>query len=148
MNLIKNKHDTPCSVDGCTSIYIYRKKDWLCQYHLNMEYFKKSNIQVKTWKTSSRKPIRKRSLKLQFKDRIYSRTRLEFLSLPENKICFIDGCGSLATTVEHTAGRIGEKYLDQKFWKPCCLEHNQELENNPEMSKKYQLSKIHGGKKI
>ena len=38
-------------------------------------------------------------------------------------------------------------YLDIRFWKPCCLAHNLELENNPELSKKYQLSKIHGGKK-
>lgn len=38
-------------------------------------------------------------------------------------------------------------FLDVRFWKPCCLEHNLELENNPELSKQYQLSKIHGGKK-
>ena len=38
-------------------------------------------------------------------------------------------------------------YLDERFWKPCCLAHNLELENNPELSKKYQLSKIHHGKK-
>ena len=148
MILIKNKHDTPCSVDGCDSIRIQRKKDWLCGYHLKMEYVNNSNKQVQIWKTSERKPIRKVSKKREIEGRIYSKTRVEFLSLPENQICFIDGCGSPATTIEHTAGRIGSMYLNQSFWKPCCLKHNLELENNPELSRKYQLSKIHGGKKI
>lgn len=78
----------------------------------------------------------------------YLKKRKEFLARPENQICFIGGCGKKATTIEHIKGRSGDLYLDEKFWRPCCLEHNLELENNPELSAKYQLSKIHDGKKI
>lgn len=75
---------------------------------------------------------------------IYSKDRKIFL---EGKICFIDGCNKPADTVEHTRGRVGSMYLNQEFWKPCCWDHNTELESNPELSKEYQLSKLHGGKK-
>ena len=85
--------------------------------------------------------------------------RKAFLNKPENKICFIEGCNKPANTVEHLRGRVGYAddwarenniplLLDQRYWAGCCLEHNLELENNPELSKKYQLSKIHGGQKI
>ena len=88
----------------------------------------------------------------------YKKKRIEFLSKPENSICFISGCNSRANTIEHTRGRVGYAddfarengitlYLDERFWKPCCLHHNQELENNPELSKAYQLSKLTGKKK-
>lgn len=79
---------------------------------------------------------------------IYKKKRIQFLNDPKNRICFIDGCNERATTVEHTKGRDGKFYLDETYWKPCCLDHNLELERNGEMSKKYQLSKIHDGKKI
>jgi len=89
--------------------------------------------------------IPRRSKKGQKQDRIYTARRIVFLK--ENPVCFIDGCKRKATTVEHTQGRVGKNYLDESTWKPCCLEHNLELETNPELSKKYQRSKIHGGKK-
>ena len=107
-----------------------------------------------------KKPINRVSKKQTPINAQYSVDRILYLSKQENKICFIDGCNKEATTVEHTRGR-GQGYfdkeaelkgvcktLDQRFWKPCCLDHNLELENNPELSKKYQLSKIHNGKKI
>ena len=89
---------------------------------------------------------------------IYEKVRIEVLS--EAKfVCFIEGCTNVANTIEHTAGRLGfydeqARYdnipllIDKRFLKACCLAHNGELENNPELSKKYQLSKIHGGKKL
>lgn len=77
----------------------------------------------------------------------YSVLRTEFLAKPENRICFIDGCNKKANTIEHRAGR-GINYLNVETWAGCCLEHNLELENNPELSKKYQLSKISGKEKI
>ena len=87
---------------------------------------------------------------------IFEHIQLEF---PENKKCFIEGCNSEANTIEHIMGRKGfadeyarenniSLYLDKRFWKPCCLKHNLELENNPELSKKYQLSKISGKPKL
>lgn len=78
----------------------------------------------------------------------YSVLRTEFLGKPENKICFIDGCNRKSNTIEHRAGRWGKNYLDTTTWAGCCSEHNIELENNPELAKKYQLSKIHGGSKL
>jgi hypothetical protein len=88
---------------------------------------------------------------------IYEKVRIEVLA--EAKfICFIDGCKNVANTIEHTAGRKGfyddwardnniSLLVDKRFLKACCLFHNGELESNPELSKQYQLSKIHGGKK-
>ena len=106
-----------------------------------------------------KKSIPKVSDKRKVENLKYLAQRIVFLGKKENKICFIDGCKREATTIEHSAGRIGfyddwardnnvSLYLDQRFWKPCCHAHNLELENNPELSKKYQLSKIHGGKKL
>ncbi len=95
-------------------------------------------------KLKSPKPIKKVSDKRKMEDIIYRSERIKFLSLPENRICFIEGCNKQATTIEHRAGRWGSNYLDTSTWAPCCLEHNLELENNPELSKKYQFSKITG----
>ncbi|WP_312394799.1 hypothetical protein [Chryseobacterium sp.] len=105
------------------------------------------------------KPIPKKSAKRKKEDPIYTRERLRFLAQPENLRCFIEGCNKSADTVEHTMGRKGfadqwardnniSLYLDVRFWKPCCNEHNLELERNPELSQKYQLSKISGNAKI
>jgi hypothetical protein len=78
----------------------------------------------------------------------YQVLRTEFLGKLENKICFIEGCNRESNTIEHKAGRWGKNYLDTTTWAGCCSEHNIELENNPELAKKYQLSKIHGGSKL
>ena len=105
---------------------------------------RKVNIKLK----SLYKPINKVSKKRKIENLKYSVLRTEFLGKKENQICFIDSCNKQATTIEHRAGRLGKNFLDTSTWGGCCLEHNLELENNPELSKKYQLSKIHGGKKL
>jgi len=92
-----------------------------------------------------RSKIKPRSKKREAENKVYLMLREKFLR--DNPVCFIEGCGKMANTVEHTAGR-GINYLKVSTWKPCCLEHNLELENNPAMSKKYQLSKIHGKQKL
>jgi hypothetical protein len=92
----------------------------------------------------AKKPLNPTSKKRGIEMVEYSKLRLIFLA--ENRICFIENCGKEATTIEHTEGR-GINYLNINTWKPCCLQHNLELENNPELSKKYQKSKIHGGQK-
>lgn len=90
-------------------------------------------------------------------NKVYEKIRIEVLVEAKFK-CFIDGCTNVANTIEHTAGRLGfydeqarfdniPLIIDKRFLKACCLHHNGELESNPELSKKYQLSKIHGGKK-
>lgn len=92
----------------------------------------------------------------------YGVNRKVYLAKAENKSCKIlsDKCTLKATTIEHTRGRgllFVDIYaaennipltLDQRFWLPSCLNCNLELENNGELSKKHQLSKIHGGKKF
>ena len=88
------------------------------------------------------------SAKRKVESKLYSELRAEFLSKPENQVCFIDGCYEPAETIEHLKGRWGTNYLDTTTWAACCLLHNLELETNSELSKKYQLSKIHGGKKL
>lgn len=114
------------------------------------------------WKKSEpkeKKPIPKFSKKREKENREYTIKRLKFLAQPENLRCFIDGCNKRADTIEHTMGRKGFAddwarennvilLLDVRFWKPCCNEHNLELERNPELSQKYQLSKITGKAKL
>lgn len=100
--------------------------------------------------------ISKQSDKRKVEQKEYSFARKEFLSLPENSECFIESCKRKANTIDHIMGREGyaDKWardngisllLDERYWRPCCLQHNLELENNSELSKKYHLSKIHGG---
>ena len=96
----------------------------------------------------SHKPIKKFSATRLREKPIYDRTRKKFLDHPDNQFCFIKGCGKTATTIEHIFGRRGNNYLDMSTWKPCCWEHNQELETNSELSAEYQMSKISGKKKL
>lgn len=110
-------------------------------------------------KQKVKKGIKKVSDKRQKENREYQKGRIVFLSLPENKKCFIDGCKRTANTIEHTKGRRGyaDKWardngitllMDKRFWKSCCVKHNLELESNVALSKEYQLSKLHEGKKL
>lgn len=114
------------------------------------------------WKKSEpkeKKLIPKFSKKREKENREYTIKRLQFLAQPENLRCFIDGCNKRADTIEHLRGRKGfaddwarenniSLFLDTRFWKPCCNEHNLELERNPELSRQYQLSKITGKEKL
>lgn len=124
-----------------------------CSYTCKARYSKKQD--KKPPKTP--KPIRKFSEKRTLINNSYKVIRIEVLT-EANFICFIDGCQNTANTIEHTAGRLGfydewardnniPLIIDKRFLKACCLYHNGELETNTELSKKYQLSKIHGGKK-
>lgn len=121
--------------------------------------WKCANENKKPAKIKQNKRIRQVSKKQAVINSKYTVQRVQFLGKTENKYCFIEGCNKLANTVEHTIGRgkgfFDEqaeannipKTLDERFWKPCCFDHNLELERNPELSKKYQLSKLHNGKK-
>ena len=135
---MKQKEFKECKVCG-TEFKMYRTTDKYCSGKCQMKD-KKPDLKLK----SLYKPIKQISEKRKLEDIIYKSERIKFLSLPENQICFIEGCNKQATTIEHRAGRWGSNYLDTNTWAPCCLEHNLELENNPELSKKYQFSKITG----
>lgn len=104
------------------------------------------------------KPPKPVSEKRKVENKSYSALRTDFLAKPENQICFIENCYNPAETIEHLRGHKGyfdqwsrdnkiTLHIDIRFWAPCCLEHNLELERNSELSHKYQLSKIHNGKK-
>lgn len=120
--------------DSCVYINVAQKCFLKCQIRIDNSKKVKAPTRIKQV-----------SEKRKLEDIEYKRLRLEFLSKPENKICFIDGCNKSSNTIEHRAGRWGKNYLDVSMWAGCCSEHNIELENNPELAKKYQLSKIHGG---
>jgi len=136
----------------------YSSVEMFCRHICAIEHERKKERKKNPALKRSAKPIKKRSEKRAKQERTYSVDRKEFLSRPENKFCFIEGCGQLATTVEHRRGRVGyaDKWaftnnipllLDSRFWAGCCWHHNLQLENDPKLSKKYQFSKIHGGRK-
>lgn len=103
------------------------------------------------------KPINKVSEKRKVINLEYQKVRIEVLT--EAKfICFVDKCARVANTCEHLKGRIGfadtwarenniPLMVDKRYLRACCLQHNLEFETNPELSKKYQLSKLHDGSK-
>jgi len=137
-----------------TNFRQFNSLDKYCSYDCKKRFSSPPNLKLK-----SLYQIPKVSKKRIVDNAKYSVLRIEFLGKPENRICFISGCGKVADTIEHTKKRLGyadewarenniSLYLDVRFWKPCCLKHNLELENNPELSKKYQLSKLHNGKKL
>jgi len=103
------------------------------------------------------KPVKKVSDKRKVLNKEYQKVRIEVLTEAKFK-CFIDGCKNVANSIEHTSGRVGyydqwardnniPLLIDKRFLKACCIAHNGELETNPELSKKYQYSKISGIKK-
>lgn len=93
-----------------------------------------------------KKAIPKMSKKRKMEQAIYDVRRPIFLK--KNPYCFIKGCGKKSDTIEHSEGRWGDNFLDESKWRACCWKHNTELENNSELSKEYQTSKIHGGEKL
>lgn len=103
-------------------------------------------------------PIKKESAKRIKLKPVYEKVRIEVLTEAKFK-CFIDGCTNVATTAEHRMGRKGfaddwaldndiPLLVDKRYLAACCSFHNTELENNTALSLEYQLSKVHGGKKI
>lgn len=117
---------------------------------------RKQNQKHKQYKKNT--PIKKVSDKRKALKPIYEKIRIEVLIEAKFK-CFIDGCKNIATTAEHRMGRKGYAddwarenniplYIDKRYLAACCFSHNNELENNSELSKKYQLSKISGKEKL
>lgn len=75
--------------------------------------------------------LKARSVKQAARERIYSKRREEFLSLPENKTCaFPLGCTERATTIQHLRGRFGWRLNYVPWWAPSCWPHNEWAEDN------------------
>lgn len=89
----------------------------------------------------TKKPLNKVSKKREAENKIYAIESKEFI---KGEKCYIEGCNKSAEGIDHQKGRWGKNFLDKKYWKPCCNSHNQELENNSELKKKYHISKISG----
>lgn len=151
---VKKNNSKTCRDKDCDTSFIpFNSIQKYCSW-------KCTNKNKKPVKKKEFKPINNKSKKQAIIDSKYTVQRIQFLGKPENKICFIDACNKEANTIEHIKGRgkgfFDEwaeknnipKTLDERYWKPCCLFHNLELERDAELSKKYQLSKIHDGKKI
>jgi len=77
----------------------------------------------------SRKPLPRFSAKRSREQRTYSALRQAFLE--NNPTCAWPDCSELATTVQHSAGRVGERYLDVLTWRPSCWHHNAWAEDHP-----------------
>lgn len=86
-------------------------------------------------------PIRKVSVKQDKLNKIYSKLRIEFLSLPENQICPITK--QQTTDVHHMMKRIGfaddwarenniPLIIDVRFFLAVSREGHDKIENNPE----------------
>lgn len=64
---------------------------------------------------------------------IYRVRRVAFLEA--HPVCqFPLGCPQSATTIQHRRGRIGDRYLDERFWAASCIDHNLWAEDNPTRS--------------
>lgn len=90
-------------------------------------------------------PIRKVSVKQDKLNKIYSKLRIEFLSLPENQICPITK--QQTTDVHHIMKRIGfaddwarenniPLIIDVRFFLAVSREGHDKIENNPEWAYK------------
>lgn len=112
----------------------------------------KPNLKLKSLYKIPKVSEKRKALKIP-----YEIVRSEVLSEAKFK-CFVKGCNNVANTIEHQRGHSGffddwardnniSLHIDKRFLKACCFFHNQEFENNPELIKEYQLSKIHKGSK-
>jgi hypothetical protein len=88
------------------------------------------------------KPIKKVSDKRKLEQIIYNSERIKFLSLPENKICPITK--KPTTDVHHKKGRIGDLFLDKKYWVALSRDGHKFVEENPEWAKEngHSLSRL------
>ena len=91
---------------------------------------------------SKSKPIKKVSDKKALQDIIYKSERIKFLMLPENKICPITK--QPTTDVHHKKGRLGDLYLDKRYWVALSREGHKYVEEHPEWAKEngYSLSRL------
>lgn len=72
----------------------------------------------------------------------YSVLRTEFLSKPENQKCPITGWPT--TDIHHKRGRVGQLFLDTKYWVALSREGHAFVEENPEWAKEngYSLDRL------
>lgn len=108
-----------------------------CSAACKFKYAKPINIKLKAMK-----PIPKVSDKRKVENAKYSVLRIEFLGKKENQICPITGWPT--TDIHHKKGRIGELFLDTRYWIALSREGHQHVEDNPEWAKEngYSLDRL------
>jgi len=115
----------------------YNSLNTFCSASCKFKYGKKINIKLKpVYKIPSV------SKKRKVENAQYTVLRIEFLSKPENKICPITGWPT--TDIHHKKGRVGDLFLDTKYWIALSREGHQHVEDNPEWAKEngYSLDRL------
>lgn len=81
-------------------------------------------------KPQARVPLPKKSAKRMKEDKVYFAERDLFLL--QRKKCELKtpDCTGRATCVHHSAGRIGDKYLNKTYWMASCQPCNSWVEVN------------------
>ena len=103
----------------------------------------KSTIKPKP--TARQKRLPSRSPKRSREEKIYSGKRIIFLSAHPMCQAHISGiCTQRATDVHHMCGRIGDLYLDEKFWLAVCRACHMYIETHPKEAREkgFSLTKL------
>lgn len=96
---------------------------------------------AKKSKPTKARPIPVRSSKRAKLDAVYSSMRVIFLTAHPMCHAHIDAkCTQKSSEVHHKCGRIGEFYLDTRYWLPTCHSCHVWIEKNVEKSKEMGLS--------
>ncbi len=115
----------------------YNSFQKFCSSACKFKYGPPVNLKLKPMK-----PIPKVSKKRQIQNLQYSVLRTEFLGKKENQICPITG--KPTTDIHHKKGRVGELFLDTKYWVALSREGHRFVEENPEWAKEkgYSLNRL------
>ena len=93
-------------------------------------------------KVTKKYVIPKVSEKRKIENLKYSVLRIEFLGKKENQVCPITK--QPTTDIHHKRGRVGNLFLDIRYWIALSREGHKFVEENPEWSKKngYSLNRL------
>ena len=95
------------------------------QKYCSFKCFKK-NKKIKNKKPSCINPISKKRSK---EHKIYAAKRIVFLSRKENEKCPITG--EKTADIHHQKGRVGDLYLNERFWVALSRKGHKKVEENP-----------------
>ena len=100
-----------------------------CSFNCEKKYKPHSqNLKQKT-------PIRKVSVKQDKLNKIYSKLRIEFLSLPENRICKINGMPTTEIHHKYCGKNRAKYYLDTSTWLAVNRDSHNFIHDNTKKSR-------------
>ena len=105
-----------------------------CAYEVLSQVIKDKQMQNKP------RPIKKMSKKREVENKIYLEKRKVFLR--NNPICPITG--EETTTIHHKIGRLGWRFLDEKYWVALSMDGHRKVEEQPLWAKQngYSLNRL------